>query len=72
MSEALNEREKHLLLAIVDNPHSDYDESVDGYPNFWVYESEGINYLYVTLQQDDQGFSGTWKLEFVTGNKSVD
>lgn len=64
----LNKEGQGKLLVIVDNPHSDYDESVDGHPNYFVYGDENGDFLNITLTTDDKSYDGTWRLTFVEGS----
>lgn len=65
----LDNEDKDFLLNTVDNPHSDYDESVDGYVNYMVYGTDdGETYLDVSVTTDEKTLEGTWKLTFISGS----
>lgn len=64
----LSQEDKDKLLVIVDNPHSDYDESVDGYANYYVFRDEHKDFINITLTTDEKEYDGTWELTFVEGS----
>lgn len=66
MSTELTDEDREFLLNLVDNPHSDYDDSVNGWPNFTIEDG----HLVVTFQDADDNdvMDGRWLLTFVGGS----
>jgi hypothetical protein len=62
----LDNEDKEFLLERVDNPHSDYDDSVDGYVNYYIVNDE----LTVTFYDPEtlETMRGKWKLTFIEGS----
>ena len=62
-----------FLMSIVDNPHSDYDDELDGYPNYGITTDPdtGAQVLRVTFQGSDGiDLQGEWRLSLVSLTKT--
>lgn len=58
-----------FLMGIVDNPHSDYDDALDGYPNYSidVDPNTGVPVLTVSfVGADESTLVGKWRLSLVS------
>lgn len=55
--------DEKFLLSIVDNPHSDYDDGLDGYPNFTVHNGN----LKVSFYdpETNETLTGVWSLDLI-------
>lgn len=55
------DQDAEFLLSIVDNPDSDYDDGLEGYPNFTV---EGGNVLEVSFfdPKTEETVTGRWHI----------
>lgn len=70
-----------FLLSIVDDPHSDYNDELCGWPNYDTNEVDvhGRPVLKVTFQSDGgpdgdepvETIEGRWALEFIEGGKRI-
>lgn len=62
----LEEEDLEFLLGIVDNPHSDYDDELEGWPNYRIDQQEAGPVLIITFQDEDGDvYEGRWALELV-------
>lgn len=62
-----------FLMSIVDNPHSDYDDELDGYPNYGITTDPdtGAQVLRVTFEDSDgTRLEGEWRLSLVSLTKT--
>jgi hypothetical protein len=62
--------EQEMLLDIVDWPHSDYDDELDGWPNYTIGElDDGDRVLLASFLDADTGdiLRGRWRLTFLGG-----
>lgn len=75
--DALDTEDKDFLLQIVDNPHSDYDDQLEGYPNYNTLASDdrGNRVLEITFQDTDEPaetIKAQWALIYLGGERSVE
>jgi len=68
MTELTND-EKEFLLGIVDRSDSDYDDGIDGYPNYSINEDGLLTITFYDPDRPDRPgtYTGHWKLEFIDG-----
>jgi hypothetical protein len=57
-----------FLLSLVDNPHSDYDDESEGYPNYRVDQEGAAPVLVVTFYdpEDETTVEARWDLRLVS------
>jgi hypothetical protein len=60
----MNAEDLEFLLKNVDNPHSDYNDEVDGYLNYWVTDRDTAPVLHVRFSNDDGVVEAEWDLIF--------
>ena len=59
----LDDDEREFLLSLVDDPHSDYNDELEGYTNYGI--RDGV--LTVTVQLEGLSYDGRWRLTFLEG-----
>lgn len=68
--------DKDFLLQIVDNPHSDYNDELEGWPNYNTLASDdrGNRVLEITFESDEEPrekMKGQWALIYLGGGKEI-